>query len=50
MGGLTADPFFRSTTFVVIDFEATTPTGYPSQPIEIAVLALRYGDEGWQDR
>ncbi|GIF70035.1 hypothetical protein Ais01nite_80700 [Asanoa ishikariensis] len=49
MGGLTADPAFRSMTFVVIDFEATTPTGYPSQPIEIAVLALRYEDEGWQE-
>ncbi|SDZ64955.1 DNA polymerase-3 subunit epsilon [Asanoa ishikariensis] len=49
LGSLTADPAFRSTTYVVIDFEATTPTGYPSQPIEIAVLALRYGDGGWRE-
>ncbi|GAA0546783.1 hypothetical protein GCM10010172_30610 [Paractinoplanes ferrugineus] len=49
MGGLTDDVAFRATTFVVIDFEATTPTGYPSQPIEVAVLALRYGDGGWQE-
>jgi DNA polymerase-3 subunit epsilon len=49
MGGLTDDAAFRATTFVVIDFEATTPTGYPSQPIEVAVLALRYGDGGWKE-
>lgn len=47
MGGLTQDPDFLATTFVVIDFEATTPTGYPAQPIEVAALALRYQDGEW---
>lgn len=49
MGGLTDDSAFRATTFVVIDFETTTPTGYPPQPIEVAVLALRYGEGGWKE-
>jgi DNA polymerase-3 subunit epsilon len=47
MGGLTEDPEFLATTFVVIDFEATTPTGYPAQPVEVAALALRYQDGTW---
>ncbi|WP_329431253.1 3'-5' exonuclease (plasmid) [Streptosporangium sp. NBC_01495] len=47
MGGLTQDPAFLATTFVVIDFEATTPTGYPAQPIEVAALALRYEKSAW---
>lgn len=47
MGGLTDDPEFLATTFVVIDFETTTPTGYPAQPIEVAALALRYQDGAW---
>ncbi|MEV0589411.1 3'-5' exonuclease [Nonomuraea sp. NPDC050310] len=42
VSGLTGDPAFLATTFVVIDFEATTPSGYPAQPVEIAVLAARY--------
>ncbi|WP_067472982.1 3'-5' exonuclease [Nocardia amamiensis] len=45
--GLTEDPAFAATTFVVIDFEATTPTGYPAQPIEVAALALRYRHGEW---
>ncbi len=48
MGGLTQDHAFRGTTFVVIDFEATTPAGYPAQPTEVAALALRYSDGGWR--
>ncbi|MEU8658336.1 3'-5' exonuclease [Actinoplanes philippinensis] len=48
MGGLTDDEAFRKTTFVVIDFEATTPTGSPAQPVEVAVLALRYDGE-WRE-
>jgi DNA polymerase-3 subunit epsilon len=48
VGSLTDDPEFLATTFVVIDFETTTPTGYPAQPIEVAVLALRYQHGGWQ--
>lgn len=47
MGGLTDDPDFLATTFVVIDFEATTPKGYPAQPIEVAALALRYEEGAW---
>ena len=47
MGALTRDPEFLATTFVVIDFEATTPTGYPAQPVEVAALALRYQDGAW---
>ncbi|KQC37884.1 PolC-type DNA polymerase III [Frankia sp. ACN1ag] len=49
MGGLTQDPAFRATTFVVIDFEATTPAGHPAQPTEVAALALRYEDGGWSE-
>lgn len=47
MDRLTEDPEFRETTFVVIDFETTTPAGHPVQPIEVAALALRYGQDGW---
>ncbi|ATM24606.1 exonuclease (plasmid) [Streptomyces alboflavus] len=47
MGGLTHDPAFQATTFVVIDFETTTPTGHPAQPIEVAALALRCTDGQW---
>ncbi|WP_327591372.1 3'-5' exonuclease (plasmid) [Nonomuraea sp. NBC_00507] len=47
MGDLTEDPAFAATTFVVIDFEATTPKGYPAQPIEVAALALRYESGAW---
>lgn len=32
---------FAATTFVVIDFEATTPKGYRPEPIDVAVLSLR---------
>lgn len=49
MGSLTQDPAFRATTFVVIDFETTTPTGYPAQPIEVAALALRLEDGAWTE-
>jgi hypothetical protein len=47
MGSLTEDPAVLATTFVVIDFETTTPTGYPAQPIEVAALALRYEEGAW---
>lgn len=46
--GLTSDPAFLATTFVVIDFEAATPAGFSPQPIEVAALALRYGPDGWR--
>lgn len=45
--GLTDDPAFAATTFVVIDFESTTPTGHPAQPIEVAALAVRHQPGGW---
>jgi DNA polymerase III subunit epsilon len=49
MGGLTHDPDFLATTWVVIDFETTTPAGHPAQPIEVAVLALRYENGTWKE-
>lgn len=49
MGALTQDPDLRGTTFVVIDFEATTPAGHPAQPIEVAALALSYTPAGWAE-
>lgn len=48
MGDLTQDPAFLATTFVVIDFETTTPAGYPAQPIEVAALALRFEEGAWK--
>jgi hypothetical protein len=48
MGGLTEAPAFLATTFVVIDFETTTPAGYPAQPIEVAALALSYEEGAWR--
>jgi DNA polymerase-3 subunit epsilon len=47
MGSLTEDPAFLATTFVVIDFETTTPTGHPAQPVEVAVLAFRCQHGEW---
>lgn len=38
---LTDDNEFQATCFLVIDFEATTPTGHRPEPIDVAVLALR---------
>lgn len=38
---LTDDEDFRTTNFVLIDFETTTPTGRRPEPIELAVLTLR---------
>lgn len=35
------DPEFRATTFVVIDFEATTPVGHRPEPIEVAALCMQ---------
>jgi hypothetical protein len=43
MGSLVEDPPFLATTFVVIEFETTTPTGYTVQPVEVAALA----SAGW---
>ncbi len=38
---LLTDAEFGATTFVVIDFEATTPTGYRPEPIDVAAISLR---------
>lgn len=47
-GQLEGDPLFHNTTFVVIDFEGTTPAGHPPQPIEVAALALTHQPHrGW---
>lgn len=34
---------------VVIDFEAVTPAGRTPEPVEVAVLALRWGDGRWRE-
>src|SRR5215470_5367345 len=44
--GLTHDPEYWATTFIVIDFETTTPKGYRPEPIEVAALAVRDHDAG----
>ena len=31
-----------------INFEATTPAGYPAQPVEVAALAVRYRQRAWE--
>lgn len=49
MGNLHDDLVRQQVTFVIIDFEATTPAGYPPQPIEVAALALRYTHDGWAE-
>lgn len=43
---LTSDAAFTATTFVVIDFETTTPAGHRPEPIEVAALALRHDGAG----
>ncbi|MGH3811027.1 MAG: 3'-5' exonuclease [Pseudonocardiaceae bacterium] len=44
MGDLTSDDDFRATTFVVIDFESTTPVGHRPEPIDVATIQLRVRD------
>ncbi len=41
---LSQDPEFRATTFVVIDFETTTPPGVRPEPIDVAALWLHARD------
>jgi DNA polymerase III subunit epsilon len=43
------DEEFRASTFVVIDFEGTTPAGHPPEPIEVAAIALRATAGGWTE-
>jgi DNA polymerase-3 subunit epsilon len=47
--GLMNDPAFSATTFIVIDFEATTPKGYRPEPIEVAALAVRDVGDGLKE-
>jgi DNA polymerase III subunit epsilon len=44
MDTLSHDPDFRATTFVVIDFETTTPPGTRPEPIDVAALWLHARD------
>jgi|SRR5579884_326401 len=48
MGALIRDPRFVATTFIVLDFESTTPAGQPPEPIEVAAVGLRRADSSWQ--
>lgn len=47
-GRMTDDPELAATTFIVLDFEGTTPTGRPPEPIEVAAVGLRYREGSWQ--
>jgi DNA polymerase III subunit epsilon len=47
MDTLTHDLEFQSTTFVVIDFETTTPRGHSPEPIEVAAVGLRHHAGAW---
>ena len=38
MDHLTKDPAFIAATFIVIDFETTTPAGYRPEPVEVAAV------------
>jgi DNA polymerase III subunit epsilon len=49
MADLSRDPAFLATTFIVIDFEGTTPRGHPPEPIEVAALALRTDGQAWTE-
>jgi DNA polymerase III subunit epsilon len=44
-----ADPAVWAVTFVVLDFEGTTPAGHPAEPIEVGavLLQLQQGPDGW---
>jgi DNA polymerase-3 subunit epsilon len=44
------DPKLIATTFVVLDFEGTTPRGYSPEPTEVAAIALRRDQGRDQDR
>jgi DNA polymerase III subunit epsilon len=44
MDHLTQDLAFTATTFIVIDFETTTPAGYRPEPIEVAAVWLTVRD------
>jgi DNA polymerase III epsilon subunit-like protein len=41
------DPELATTTFVVVDFETTTPTGARPEPIDVAAIMLRFDGADW---
>jgi DNA polymerase-3 subunit epsilon len=43
------DPELAATTFVVIDFEATTPTGARPEPIDVAAIMMRLDGIAWTE-
>lgn len=43
------DPELRATTFVVIDFETTTPTGARPEPIDVAAVMMRLDGITWTE-
>jgi DNA polymerase III epsilon subunit-like protein len=45
---LLREPALTGTTFVVLDFEGTTPRGYSPEPIEVAAVAIRRDGDGWR--
>ena len=45
---LLRDRTLVGTTFVVLDFEGTTPRGYSPEPIEVAAVAVRRDRDGWR--
>jgi DNA polymerase III subunit epsilon len=44
--GYLRDGAFASTTFVIIDFEGTTPARHPAEPIEVGAVLLRPTGDG----
>lgn len=44
---LTDDPELAATSFIVLDFEGTTPAGHSPEPIEVAAVGLRYREGAW---
>lgn len=44
---LRTDPELAATTFIVIDFEATTPTGTRPEPIDVAAIHMRLSGLDW---
>jgi DNA polymerase III epsilon subunit-like protein len=42
------DSDLLQTTFIVLDFEGTTPRGYSPEPIEVAAVALRRDGDRWR--
>lgn len=48
VSALLRDSALIETTFVVLDFEGTTPRGYSPEPIEVAAVAVRRAGDGWR--